>query len=514
MNDIAEAWGYLPSYLSSHVLLSMSALLLGLLLSLPLAVLAARYRRFGGVVLALAGIVQTIPSLALLALFYPLLLLVSRFTLETFGFSFRALGFLPALLALTLYSMLPVLRNTVTGLGNIERSVKMAARGVGMTPWQSLMMVELPLAAPVIMAGVRTAAVWVIGTATLATPVGQTSLGNYIFTGLQIENWVFVTFGVVAAAALALVVDRLLALAESGLALRSRTRLIAAAIGLVLVIGASLYPSIAAPRHVVVIGSKNFEEQYILSAAIRDRLAAISIESKERDDLGSSVIFRALAAGDVDVYVDYTGTLWSNAMKRTDNPGRKAIADGIAAWAQKTYGIKDLGSLGFENAYALAMRADKAKALGIRTLTDLAQHAPQLRIGGDFEIFSRPEWKSVERTYGMRFGTRRQYQPNLMYSALVSGDVDVITAFSSDGRIAQYGLTVLTDPKGALPPYDAILLVSPAHANDRAFLDALKPLIGAIDLKTMQQANFMVDRTDDKKSPLEAARWLQQRLAH
>jgi osmoprotectant transport system permease protein len=114
----------------------------------------------------------------------------------------------------------------------------------------------------------------------------------------------------------------------------------------------------------------------------------------------------------------------------------------------------------------------------------------------------------------MRFGTRRQYQPNLMYSALVSGDVDVITAFSSDGRIAQYGLTVLTDPKGALPPYDAILLVSPAHANDRAFLDALKPLIGAIDLKTMQQANFMVDRTDDKKSPLEAARWLQQRLAH
>jgi osmoprotectant transport system permease protein len=514
MNDIAEAWGYLPSYLSSHVLLSMSALLLGLLLSLPLAVLAARYRRFGGVVLALAGIVQTIPSLALLALFYPLLLLVSRFTLETFGFSFRALGFLPALLALTLYSMLPVLRNTVTGLGNIERSVKMAARGVGMTPWQSLMMVELPLAAPVIMAGVRTAAVWVIGTATLATPVGQTSLGNYIFTGLQIENWVFVTFGVVAAAALALVVDRLLALAESGLALRSRNRLIAAAIGLVLVIGASLYPSIAAPRHVVVIGSKNFEEQYILSAVIRDRLAAIGIESKERDDLGSSVIFRALAAGDVDVYVDYTGTLWSNAMKRTDNPGRKAIADGIAAWAQKTYGIKDLGSLGFENAYALAMRADKAKALGIRTLTDLAQHAPQLRIGGDFEIFSRPEWKSVERTYGMRFGTRRQYQPNLMYSALVSGDVDVITAFSSDGRIAQYGLTVLTDPKGALPPYDAILLVSPAHANDRAFLDALKPLIGAIDLKTMQQANFMVDRTEDKKSPLEAARWLQQRLAH
>ncbi|MBS0470748.1 MAG: ABC transporter permease/substrate-binding protein [Proteobacteria bacterium] len=514
MNAISEAWGYLPNYLSSHVLLSMSALLLGLLLSLPLAVLAARYRRFGGVVLTLAGIVQTIPSLALLALFYPLLLLLSEFTLETFGFSFRALGFLPALLALTLYSMLPVLRNTVTGLGNIERSVKMAARGVGMTPWQSLTLVELPLAAPVIMAGIRTAAVWVIGTATLATPVGQTSLGNYIFTGLQIENWVFVTFGVVAAAGLALVIDRLLALAESGLALRSRNRIVAAAIGLVVVVGASLYPMLAVPRHAVVIGAKNFEEQYILAALIRDRLSAAGIESRERDDLGSSVIFRALAAGDVDVYVDYTGTLWSNAMKRTDAPGRKAVQDGVAAYVMDKHGIRDLGALGFENAYALAMRKDKAEALGIKTLSDLAAHAAQLRIGGDFEIFSRPEWKAVMDAYGLRFAVRRQYQPNLMYSALMSGDVDVITAFSSDGRIAEYGLTLLTDPKGALPPYDAIMLVSPAHAHDTAFLNALKPLIGAIDLKTMQRANLMVDRPDNKLSPTQAARWLEQTLAH
>ena len=116
------------------------------------------------------------------------------------------------------------------------------------------------------------------------------------------------------------------------------------------------------------------------------------------------------------------------------------------------------------------------------------------------------------KAYGLNFGTKRQYQANLMYNAVVSGDVDVISAFSSDGRIAQYDLKVLADPKGALPPYDAILLVSPAHANDAAFLGALKPLLGAIDLKTMQQANLMVDRPDDKKSPDEAARWLEDRL--
>ncbi len=483
MTEWAEAWSYLPGYLSAHVLLSMSALLLGLVISLPLAVAASRLRALSGPLLAFAGIIQTIPSLALLALFYPILLALSHFTSETFGFGFRALGFLPALLALTLYSMLPVLRNTVTALATMDPAVKMAARGVGMTPWQSLTLVELPLAAPVIMAGVRTAAVWVIGTATLATPVGQTSLGNYIFTGLQIENWVFVTFGVVAAA-----------------------------VGLVVVVGASLYPMLTGERHRVVIGAKNFDEQYILGALISDRFKAAGIASTERDDLGSSVIFRALAAGDVDVYVDYSGTIWTNAMKRTDMPGRAAVLAGIAQWARKTYGIGDVGALGFENAYALAMKSDKARALHIKTLADLAAHAGDLRIGGGFEIFSRPEWRAVAQAYGLRFAARRQYQPNLMYSALMSGDVDVITAFSSDGRIAEYGLTVLTDPKGALPPYDAILLVAPGRAQDDAFLTALRPLIGAIDLKTMQQANFMVDRNDDKRTPQQAARWLAKKI--
>ena len=143
---------------------------------------------------------QTVPGLALLALFYPLLLILSAWSLQWFGVGFSAFGFLPSVLALALYSMLPVLRNTVTGLQGVDPAILEAAQGVGMTPRQSLTMVELPLALPVIMAGVRTAAVWVIGTATLSTPIGQTSLGNYIFTGLQTQNWVFVLFGCVAAA--------------------------------------------------------------------------------------------------------------------------------------------------------------------------------------------------------------------------------------------------------------------------------------------------------------------------
>lgn len=514
MNSFADAWANLPNFLSWHVLLSASALVLGLLLSLPLAIVASRLRWLRNGALTFASLVQTIPSLALLALFYPVLLILSDFTKDAFGFSFRALGFLPALLALMLYSMLPVLRNTITALAGIENAMKMAARGVGMTPWQSMFLVELPLAAPVIMAGVRTAAVWVIGTATLATPIGQTSLGNYIFTGLQTENWVFVLFGVVSAAGLAMIVDRLLALAEDGLALRSRVRVIMALVGLAAVVVASLYPMFGRADHAVVVGTKSFDEQYILGNLIRERLKAAGFSTARRDGLGSTVIFRALAAGDLDVYVDYTGTLWANEMKRSDAPGREAVMREMAAYMQKQYGVRLVGGLGFENAYAFAMRRDKADALGIKTLADLAAHARDMKIGGDFEIFSRPEWRAVVAAYGLKFGTQRQYQANLMYNALVSGDVDVISAFSSDGRIAQYDLKVLGDPKGALPPYDAILLVSPGHANDKVMIDALKPLLGAIDLKTMQEANLMVDRPDDKKSPAEAARWLEGRLRH
>lgn len=513
MNDgggaFSAALSHLPDYLGWHVLLSLFAILIGVALSLPLAIFSVRSRLLRGPALAVASVIQTIPSLALLALFYPVLLALSAFTRAAFGFGFRALGFLPALAALVLYSMLPVLRNTIAGIEGVDPAVKVAARGVGMTPAQSLFIVELPLAAPVILAGIRTAASWVIGTATLSTPVGQTSLGNYIFSGLQTENWVFVLFGCVAAAALALVVDRLLALAENGVMKRSRLRLAGSALGLLLVIGASLFPLLGnANYQPIAVGTKSFEEQYILGALIEDRLHTAGFRTVRRDGLGSTIIFDALASGDIDVYVDYSGTVWADDMKRTDLPSRQAILREMAQWLGRTRGIRFIGALGFENAYAFAMRADRARQLGILSLADLAREAPRLVIGGDFEIFSRPEWKAVTRAYGLRFGTERQYQANFLYRAVASGDVDVISAFSSDGRIAQYGLKILADPKHALPPYDAILLVSASHAADVKLIAALKPLVGAIDLGTMQRANLMADRNVDKRAPEDIARVL------
>jgi osmoprotectant transport system permease protein len=502
---IAEAFARLPAYLGGHVAVSLTALLIGLAISLPLAIASMRSTALRSVLLGIASIVQTVPSLALLALFYPLLLGVAMLTEQAFGAGFSALGFLPSVLALTLYSMLPVLRNTIAGLDGIAPAIKEAAQGVGMTQRQALLMVEFPLALPVIMAGIRTAAIWVIGAATLSTPIGQTSLGNYIFTGLQTQNWVFVLFGCAAAAIFALVVDQLLALMESGLTRRKRGWVTGGAAGLVLITAASLAPGLSQPRASYVIGAKPFAEQYVLAALIAQRLGDNGLSSTTREGLGSAVIFDALRSGEIDVYVDYSGTIWANQMKRSDVKPRGEVLSEMKDWLKRQSGIELVGGLGFENAYALIMRADRARSLGIRTLADLARHAPSLSIAGDYEFFGRPEWQLLRQAYGLSFREQRTMQPEFMYAAAASGEADVIAGYTSDGRIVQHKLTVLEDVKGVIPPYDAVLLVSPRRANDPALLAALAPLVNSIDVTTMREANL---RASDGVTPAEAARWL------
>jgi len=511
---LQAAFDLLPEYLGWHVLLSLSALVLGLLISLPLAVAASRSPRLRWPVLALASLIQTIPSLALLALFYPLLLALSALSAATVGRGFSALGFLPSLLALTLYSILPILRNGVVGITGVDPAISEAADGVGMTPRQKLIQVELPLAAPAIMAGVRTAAVWTIGAATLSTPVGQTSLGNYIFAGLQTENWVYVLFGCAASAVLALAADQLLGLVETGARTRRPGLAVAGVAGIVLGAGVALAPLASSGQHAAyVVGAKNFSEQYILAELMASRLERTGASVSRKEDLGSAVAYRALAAGEIDVYVDYSGTLWTNVLSRADNPGRKAVLDQLTAELKRRDGVLVLGSLGFENAYAFVMRPDRAEALGVASLDDLAREARRLKLGSDLEFLSRPEWKAVDGAYSFTFRSERAYQPTFMYRALAAGDADVISAFSSDGRIAADKLVVLTDPKGAIPPYDAVILISPKAAADPRLVDALRPLVGAIPVEAMRAANYSVDRDAGKATPGEAARALERAIA-
>jgi osmoprotectant transport system permease protein len=507
----SEALAHLPDYLGNHVRVSVTALALGLLVSLPLAIASRNRRVMRGALLGLASIVQTVPGLALLALFYPLLLALAALSLSWFGVGFSAFGFLPAVLALALYSMLPVLRNTITGLQGVDAAILEAAQGVGMTPRQSLFMVELPLALPVMMAGIRTAAVWVIGTATLSTPIGQTSLGNYIFAGLQTQNWVFVLFGCMAAAALALAVDQLLALIETGIRNRSRVRTALGGIGIAALVAATLVPSVARSPSSYIIGAKTFAEQYVLSALIAQRLRAAGFSASSREGLGSNVIFDALASGDIDLYIDYSGTLWANQFHHSDiRPREKLLRELKATLAQQK--ITLLGELGFENAYALVMPKKRAEALGIRSIADLAPHAADMSMAADYEFFSRPEWAGLREAYGLKFKAQRQMQPDFMYAAAASGEVDVIAGYSSDGLIAKYDLVVLDDPKGAIPPYDAMLLLAPKRAGDQALQAAMAPLLGRIDIADMREANLRAAGGDGASSPDAVARWLWDKI--
>ena len=212
-----------------------------------------------------------------------------------------------------------------------------------------------------------------------------------------------------------------------------------------------------------------------------------------------------MTTGAIDISVDYTGTLWANELGRDDNPGREAMYREIVDWKKRTSDARIFGRLGFENAYAFAMRSDRARELGVSSLTDLARVAPRLTVGGDPEFFERPEWIAVRDAYGLRFAEARNFSPTFMYDALQSGEADVISAYTSDGRIAADRLTVLADPEEALPSYDALIVLSPKASRDEKLRALLEPLLGAIDVSQMQAANYAVDRTEDKRTPDRAA---------
>ena len=251
------------------------------------------------------------------------------------------------MLALTAYSVLPILRNGIAAFNGINPVVIEAADAVGMTPRQRLIRVEAPLAAPVVMAGIRTAAVWTIGTATLSTAVGQTSLGNYIFSGLQTENWIFVLFGCVAASALAFVTDQLLGLVETGLARRKPKRVYLGFVGMAAGTAVAIASLVAHPATAYFVGAKNFSEQFILADLISRQLEHEGAATKHREGLGSAIIFRALVNGEIDVYVDYVGTLWTNVLGRRDVQPRAVMLPELTRWMADEYGVLVLGSLGF-----------------------------------------------------------------------------------------------------------------------------------------------------------------------
>jgi osmoprotectant transport system permease protein len=491
--------------LGVHVMLVVASTTVAVAMAVPLGIIAARRPRVGAPFMAVANVVQTIPSLALLGFLIPLPLV-------------GGVGPRAAIVALILYGVLPILRTTVAGIQGVDRDVREAAIALGMTPGQLLRQVELPLALPSMMAGVRVATVINVGTATIAAAIGAGGLGEYIFRGLSMVDSTVILAGAVPAAALALAADALLTFVERAVSPRRRRGRMPAAVAMLIAICVGtvlLALPTGASRPTVVVGSKNFTEQIVLGEIVAqalERFGGLSVE--RRLNLGGTFICdRALALGEIDVYVEYTGTALTAIFRRPVAHDRQQVLSLVRDAYART-GRSLLAPLGFNNTFAILVRRRDAETLGLRTVGDLARVDDRFQAGFGYEFLERADgYRGFVAAYGLRFERPpRVMELSLTYRALSSGSVDVIAGDATAGLIDALDLTMLEDDRSYFPPYDAVPVVSTATLlREPDIRRALDRLAGRIDEHTMRRLNYAVE--GQRRDVRDVARELLETLA-
>ena len=507
MSDLLQFWqahaAELARLIGQHVVLVAVSTGTAALIGIPAGILAFHRPRLGRPLLWLANVTQTIPSLALFGFLLPLPFI-------------GGIGPRTALVTLTIYAFLPIVRTTVGGLQSLDRAVVEAGVAMGMTPRQLLMLVELPLAMPSIVAGLRVATVIGVGTATIAAAIGAGGLGEYIFRGLSMVDTTTILAGAIPAAALALIADGSLAWLEHSLG-RGRTTLRTAAavafvaLSLVALVAWSLMAR--GPRSAVVIGSKNFTEQVILGELMAQAIEAEGAPVVRKLNLGGTFICdKALRSGDLDLYVEYTGTALTAVFHQKVNhePGvafqqvRELYARG---------GVAALEPLGFNNTFAILVRARDAKRLGLQSIADLRAPAAGWTPGFGYEFLERADgYPGLSQAYGLRFGgAPRAMDLSLIYRALADGQVDVIAGDATSSQIDALDLFALEDNLRYFPPYDAAPVVRTAALLAHPEVGrAMARLAGRITERDMRAMNRAVDI--DRRDPRDVAAQFLARL--
>ena len=475
--------------IAQHVVLVLAATALAAAIGVPLGLHLTRRPRLARVVLAAAGIVQTIPSLALFGFLIPLPFI-------------GGIGARTAIVALVVYALLPILRNTYVGVRQVDPAVLEAATAMGMTPGQRLRMVEVPLALPVILGGVRIAMVVSVGTATIAAAIGAGGLGTYVFRGLATMDTRLVLLGAIPAAVLAVAADAMLARVERSRR-PARAALVLAAAVVVFLAWAALGARPGAARRTVVV-SKNFTEQVLLGEIVAGALERAGVAVDRRLNLGGTALcHQALVSGEADVYVEYTGTALRDVLKeRTRSDPREVLE--IVRDRYRALGLAVGEPLGFNNTFALVLRRPRAEALGLTTISDLRPHASTIRIGLFGEFLEREDGlPGLSAAYGLRFGPApREMEHGLLYPALLADQVDLVVGSATDGLIAAHDLVVLEDDRRYFPPYDAVVV---SRADREAEIGAaLRGLAGRIDAAAMRRMNLAVD--GGHRAPADVAR--------
>jgi osmoprotectant transport system permease protein len=476
----------MASAFGQHVLIVAVSTLVAVALGVPLAVFAARRPRLSAPIVAVANIVQTVPSLAMFGFLLPVPLL-------------GGVGARAAIVVLILYGLLPILRTTIAGLNGIDPSIREAGVAMGMAPAELLWQVELPLALPSIVAGIRVAAVVGVGSATIAAAIGAGGLGDFIYRGLSMVDTTVILAGAIPAALLALAVDGGLLWAERQLSARrhSRSRRLTASIGAGVIAVVVLTSGALASRSsgAIVVGSKNFTEQVILGELLAQAIERdTGLPVQRRLNLGGTLICdRALLGGDIDVYVEYTGTSLTAVFHQPLSTDPRAVFATVRDLYART-GRTLLPPLGFDNTFAILVRGRDARERGLRTIEDAARESPRWRAGFGYEFLERPDgYPGLARTYGLRFlDSPRGMDLSLSYRALAAGQVDLIAGDATAGLIKGLDLYRLEDDRHYFPPYDATPVARAEtllrYPRVRHAIEALAGRIAATDMQAMNYA--------------------------
>ena len=498
-------WAELATLIKEHLILVFISIAVAVVIGIPTGILLTRYRALRGPVLGIANVMQTVPSLALFGFLIPLPFI-------------GGIGTRTALVALVLYSLLPIIRNTVTGILGVEPSVREAAVAMGMTDGQVLRQVELPLAAGVIVTGIRVATVIAVGVTTIAAAVGAGGLGVYIFRGLRQYDNNLLLAGAMSAALLALGADFLLGLVERQFSFeRARKSSVGLKVALVgvtflVILGAvGLWRSAKTPsaQARVVIGSKDFTESALLAEIIAQMLESRGVAVERRFELGGNLPHEALVNGTLDLYPEYTGTSYTAILRHAPVTDPRAVYDQVKREYASNFGVEVSPPLGFENTFAILVRGADARQLNLKTISDAAPQTPHWRAGFGQDFMSRADgYPGFSKAYGLNFAEVREMDLSLTYIALSSRQVDLIAGNSTEGRIAQLDLVQLTDDRHYFPPYEAVYLVrQDSLARVPQLRDALAKLANAISTEEMRQLNYEID--GNKRDPKEVVKtWL------
>ncbi|WP_010283085.1 glycine betaine ABC transporter substrate-binding protein [Bacillus timonensis] len=489
-------WSMIWSLILEHLYLSLISIAIAILISVPLGIYLTRHRKIADGIIGIAGVFQTIPSLALLVFLVP----------------FIGTGEAPAIVALTVYGLLPILRNTYLGITGVERSAIEAGVGMGMTSRQVLWMVELPLSLGVIMGGIRTATVLIIGVATIAGLIGAGGLGDLIFRGLQTYNTGLILAGAIPSALLAIIFDYLLKLLETDATPRgfqngnktsSKFRRIRKwlVIALILILPITAFisqlGSNTAGKDTITITGKNFTEQEIMVYVMGHLIEEHTDLNVEYESFlgGTAPTFEGVNNGEYDLYIEYTGTALLSILKEEMVNDPNKVYDIVKKRFKEDYNLVWLEPLDFNNTYTLTIRKEDAANWGVKTISDLKGKASELALGAEPEFLERPDGlPGLVEAYGMNFAETQAMDSGIMYSAIKNGEVDVIDAFATDGRIPAFNLQVLDDDKNYFPPYFATPVIRGDTLEKYPELEeVLGMLVGRIDNEKMQELNARVD---------------------